>query len=85
MNTDKSFKNFRVLDILKNNEKWQEHSQALSARTREQVATGMAGTGKVRIPTVGQGKMKVHISLLELIGLTFIMFAIPRSASPAAK
>lgn len=59
MNTDKSFKHFRVLDLLKNNEKWQEHSQALSARTREQVASGLSGAGKVRMPPIGQ-KMKVH-------------------------
>lgn len=61
MNTDKSFKNFRALDILKNSEKWQEHSHALSLRTREAVANGqLSATPKTaRIPPIGQSKMKL--------------------------
>ena len=76
MNTDKAFKNFRALDILKSSEKWQEHSHALSLRTREAVANGQLTNPKgTRMPPVGQGKMKVCSCIPPLQpGLAFARF-----------
>jgi hypothetical protein len=58
MGTDKSFKHFRVLDMLKNNPRWQEHAAALNQRTQSQQAAA-----KTRTPIVGQSKMKVSIDM----------------------
>lgn len=57
-NTDKAFKHFRVLDILKNNEKWQEHASQLNQRSREQGVAGIAqAPTKNRMTHITQGKV----------------------------
>jgi hypothetical protein len=54
MGTDKSFKHFRVLDLLKNNARWLEVSHSVAQRAREQPVMP-----RQKQPMVGQGKMKV--------------------------